>query len=73
MECFPVLAGEIKNRIDPHFYIPAFIQFYQQLEKSKFKIKTIGEVAEKVTSGATPLSKGDAYTSKEQGIPFIRS
>ncbi len=73
MECFHVLAGEIKNRIDPHFYIPAFIQFYQQLEKSKFKIKTIDEVAEKVTSGATPLSKGDAYTSKEQGIPFIRS
>ena len=73
MECFIVYAGEIENRIDPHFYRPAFIQFYQQIEKSEFEVKTIGEITEKVTSGATPLSKGDAYTSKEEGIPFIRS
>src|SRR3989338_7307730 len=72
-ECFTILADEVESRIDPHFYRPAFIQFYQQLEKTKFEFKTIGEIAEKVTSGATPLSKGDAYTSKEEGIPFIRS
>lgn len=72
-ECFTIYADEIENRIDPHFYRPTFIQFYNQLEKSNFEIKTIGEIAEKVTSGATPLSKGDAYTSKEKGIPFIRS
>ena len=72
-ECFTINADEVENRIDPHFYRPVFIQFYQQLEKTKFEFKTIGEIAEKVTSGATPLSKGDAYTSKEEGIPFIRS
>ena len=72
-ECFTIYANEVENRIDPHFYRPEFIQFYQQLEKTKFEFKTIGEIAEKVTSGATPLSKGDAYTSKEEGIPFIRS
>jgi len=73
MECFSVLADEIEGRIDPHFYRPMFIRFYQHLEKTRFKFKTIGEIAEKVTSGATPLSKGDAYISKEKGIPFIRS
>jgi type I restriction enzyme M protein len=72
-ECFTIYADEVENRIDPHFYRPAFIQFYQQLEKTKFEIKTIGGIAEEVTSGATPLSKGDAYTSKYEGIPFIRS
>jgi len=73
MECFTVYADEVENRIDPHFYRPAFIQFYKQLEKTKFEFKTLGEITEKVTSGATPLSKGDAYTSKEEGIAFIRS
>ena len=73
MECFTIMSNEIEGRIDPHFYRPAFIQFYKQLEKTKFEFKTLGEIAEKVTSGATPLSKGDAYTSKEEGIPFIRS
>lgn len=73
MECFAVYADNIENRIDPHFFRPEYIQFYSEIEKSKFEIKTIGEITEKVTSGATPLSKGDAYTSKEEGIPFIRS
>ncbi|MEM4625543.1 MAG: restriction endonuclease subunit S [Candidatus Pacearchaeota archaeon] len=72
-ECFAIYSNEIEGRIDPFYYKPAFIQFYLQLEKTKFEIKSIGEIAEKVTSGATPLSKGNAYTSKEEGIPFIRS
>ncbi|MBC8527321.1 MAG: restriction endonuclease subunit S [Candidatus Cloacimonetes bacterium] len=71
MECFCVNSQEIENRIDPHFYRPEFIEFYEKLEKSKFK--TIGEISEKVTSGATPLSKGDSYTTQKEGIPFIRS
>ena len=73
VECFIVYADDIEGRIDPHFYRPAFIQFYQQLENTKFEFKTMGEITEKITSGATPLSKGDAYTLKEEGIPFIRS
>lgn len=73
MECFTVLANEIKNRVDPHFYRPEFVEFYEQLGKTKFEFKTIGEITEKVTSGATPLSKGDSYTTKEEGIPFVRS
>jgi len=73
MKCFTIYADEVEGRIDPHFYRPAFIQFYQQLEKTKFEFKTLGEITEKVTSGATPLSKGEAYTSKEEGIPFVRS
>jgi restriction endonuclease S subunit len=73
MECFCVNSREIENRIDPHFYRPYFVEFYEQLAKTKFEFKKIGEISEKVTSGATPLSKGDAYTTQEEGIPFIRS
>lgn len=73
MECFSVYADDVEGRIDPHFYRPEHVEFYEQLGKTKFEFKTIGEIAETVTSGATPLSKGDAYTSNEEGIPFIRS
>lgn len=73
MECFKVYRNEIYGRIDPHFYRPSFIRFYNILQKSKFEIQTIGEISERVTSGATPKSKGSAYTTKEEGIPFIRS
>lgn len=73
MECFKVYRNEMDGRIDPHFYRPSFIRFYNILQKSKFEIKTIGEISERVTSGATPKSKGSAYTTKEEGIPFIRS
>ncbi len=73
MECFVVYKDEIERRLDPFYYRNSFIQFYRQLEKAPFEIKTIGEIAEKVTSGATPKSKSDAYTSKNEGIPFIRS
>jgi restriction endonuclease S subunit len=73
MECFCVNSQEIEKRIDPHFYRPEFIEFYEKLEKTEFEFKTIGEISEKVTSGATPLSKGDSYITQEEGIPFIRS
>ena len=73
MECFSVLANRIEGRIDPHFYRPEFVEFYEKLKQTKFDLKAIGEITEKVTSGATPLSKGDSYTLKDDGIPFIRS
>ena len=73
MECFIVYSDKIEGRIDPFYYKPEFIRFYQQVKRTKFEIKSIDEIAERITSGATPLSKGNAYTSKEEGIPFIRS
>jgi type I restriction enzyme, S subunit len=72
--CFIVKASEVQNsRIDPHYYRPEFIKFYLRIKKDKFEVKTIGEITEKVTSGATPKSKGSAYTTQEEGIPFVRS
>lgn len=73
MECFTIQSNEIEGRLDCHFYRPEFIKFYLRIEKSKFEVKTIGEITEKVTSGATPKSKGSAYTTQEEGTPFIRS
>lgn len=71
---YVVNSEEVQNkRADAYYYQPKFEEIEKTIKKGKFEVKTIGEITEKVTSGATPLSKGDAYTSKEEGIPFIRS
>lgn len=73
MECFTILSNEIEGRLDPHFYKPAFRLMYRNLSEVKFDVKSIAEISEKVTSGATPLSGGDAYTTQDEGISFVRS
>ncbi len=73
MQCFKVHKDEIEKRIDPHYYQPTFLHFEQLLNLSKYPKCKIKALAIKVTSGATPKSGGDAYTTKEFGIPFIRS
>jgi restriction endonuclease S subunit len=71
--CFAVLENELEGRIDPHFYKPEFLTLIHNIEKSKFEVKTLNEIAKKITSGATPKSGGNDYTSSDEGIPFIRS
>lgn len=60
-----------EERLDPRYYKPYFKEFEAELTKKK-DIKTIGEISEYVGSGATPKSGGDDYTSREEGISFIR-
>lgn len=67
---FITKKSELKNRFDVYFYKPSFIEIDKVF--SQLPHKTIGEISFKVTSGATPKSKGDAYV-EEGGIPFIRS
>lgn len=67
---FITKKSELKNRFDVYFYKPSFIEIDKVF--SQLLHKTIGEISFKVTSGATPKSKGDAYV-EEGGIPFIRS
>jgi restriction endonuclease S subunit len=68
---FLLQKSELEKRLDPYFYLPKFIE----LEKRLKKLPTIkiSEVATNIFSGSTPLSKGEAYTDKENGIPFVRS
>jgi len=72
-QIFTVWSSEIKKRIDPHFYHPKFKILEKSFIDGKYKVKTFKEVAEKISSGATPLSGGDSYTNKDEGIPFVRS
>ena len=43
------------------------------LAHGKYPIKPVKSLATRITSGITPLSGGDAYTTECEGIPFIRS
>lgn len=72
-KCFVVWSNKIEGRIDPHFYKPDFLGLIQSFKSSKFDIKTLKEISEKITSGATPKSGGTDYASKNDGIAFVRS
>ncbi|MDD5071782.1 MAG: restriction endonuclease subunit S [Patescibacteria group bacterium] len=72
-QIFTVWSSEIEGRIDPSFYRPEFKILEKAFIDGKYQVKTLKDIAEKISSGATPLSGGDAYTNKEEGIPFIRS
>lgn len=68
---FLLRSSELEGRLDPHFYKPEFIENEELLQKigcSKLLQHSIS-----IFSGITPVSGGDAYCNKENGIPFIRS
>ena len=69
---FILQKSELENRWDAYYYLPKFKELEDKL-KSK-NIKKISELSERIFSGSTPLSKGDAYTEdKNSGVPFVRS
>lgn len=67
---FSEIAGK---RLDPYYFQQEFIEFFDELEKSKYPIKSIKEISLVITSGITPRSGGDDYVNPVEGIPFIRS
>ncbi|RZK10099.1 MAG: hypothetical protein EOO46_11795 [Flavobacterium sp.] len=69
---FITKRSDLKNRFDVYFYKPAFIEIDKLFQGLAFK--TIAEISLKVSSGATPKAKGEAYVEEGQGgVPFIRS
>jgi len=69
---FVVYTNDIKGgRVDPRYYKPIFLEFVNELIKRK-DIKYLGEISKYIGSGATPKAGGSDYTTKEEGIPFIR-
>lgn len=62
------------GRLDPHFHQEKFKQLDLQLSKGLYPIFRLKKKSILITSGATPLSKGDSYTENVSiGIPFVRS
>lgn len=62
-----------EKRLDAKYYNPYYEKIIKELHKCSFELRSIGEiVTQSITSGATPRAKGDAYTTSEEGIPFIR-
>ena len=59
--------------MDPSYFRPVFKELDKILSETKYSVDTLKTLSNKITSGATPLSGGDAYTNQNEGIPFIRS
>jgi restriction endonuclease S subunit len=71
---FRVSSNKVSGgRLDPYFHQKEFSELDNILNNSKFQSAKLIQIAKKITSGSTPLSGGDAYTTKDLGIPFIRS
>jgi type I restriction enzyme S subunit len=61
------------GRFDPYCHQSEFEELELALENGRYGIKSFKKLAKKITSGTTPTSGGDDYTSRDLGIPFIRS
>ncbi len=68
---FGVGRGDLEGRLDPFYHKPEFRDLYAQLRTHN--VKPLKDISFSIVSGITPKSKGPAYTSREQGIAFIRS
>ena len=70
---FQIWSDEIQTRLDPSYFRPIFKMLDKIFSTTKYNVKTLKNLSTKITSGATPLSGGDAYTDQDIGIPFVRS
>ena len=66
------LEEDPEKRIEPFFYHPKYIKTLEALRMGKYSLMPLGKISKTIASGATPLAKGEDYTSKEEGVPFIR-
>mgnify|MGYP001606259637 CR=1 FL=1 len=72
-QVFQIWSDEIQTRLDPSYFRPIFKMLDKIFLTTKYNVKTLKNLSTKITSGATPLSGGDAYTDQNNGIPFVRS
>lgn len=70
---FLINRGQITKRLDPYYFKRTFIKQEEYLKSLGERVSIIRKNSKRIFSGVTPLSKGEAYTSIENGIPFIRS
>ena len=70
---FLTMFSEVENRIDPHYYQKYFIDSFKMIANSVYPTSKLKNISSVITSGITPLSKGESYTNSIEGIPFVRS
>jgi len=70
---FAVQMRTLDKRIDAYSNQSRFKKLFSYIRKSHYRVATFREVATRILSGVTPLSKGDAYVSPPGGVRFIRS
>lgn len=70
---FAVRRGDVKNRLDAYSNQSQFQDLFDELKAGHFTPVQMRDVALDIFSGTTPLSGGDAYTTQDEGVPFIRS
>ncbi len=59
------------TRWDTHYYHPRYDALAQLL--GKMKTESLHSLSNRIFSGITPLSGGDAYTDESDGVAFVRS
>lgn len=70
--CFLIGSENLKGRYDPHFYQPKFELLKENMDESKFEVKTLKEISEHIKTGKTPKSGQSSYSDISE-IPFIKS
>ena len=70
---FQIWSDEVGTRLNPSYYRPIFKILEKVFSATKYNVQTLKTLATKITSGATPLSGGDAYMEQDGGVPFVRS
>ncbi len=70
---FAVQLSSLGKRVDPYSNQSRFRKLFAYIRASKYRVATFKELAARIFSGVTPLSKGDAYVPPPDGVRFIRS
>lgn len=70
---FAVQLCSLGKRVDPYSNQSRFRKLFAYIRASRYRVATFKELAIKIFSGVTPLSKGDAYVPSPDGVRFIRS
>ncbi|GIW69341.1 MAG: hypothetical protein KatS3mg101_0088 [Patescibacteria group bacterium] len=60
------------NRQDPYYHNPKFVEALASLSRLKYKVFSLGQLMVDMSGGATPRVGSNAYSDKENGIPFLR-
>ena len=68
--CLSQMLGE---RVDAYSNQPYFQKLFTTIKSSQHPVTNLGNIAEPIFSGTTPLAKGDAYVDPPNGVRFVRS
>jgi len=59
----------LENNLIARSYLPEFLEVLEEINKSKFEVKNLGELKQKISTGANVGAKN--YTEPEKGYPYI--